>query len=405
MNPHVCGDCFRDESIKQFVYDNAVSDQCDFCGRRKDSPVAAPWNAVLAFIREGLEFYWTTDVDDLPIEPFDDEGRRMIHSYDTEQLLKGDGMIADDTPVLAPIANEAVLQALEQSMPDDWYDRYMTEEEPYGKLILQWPDFVYRVERKSRFFFFTPMKGDSETFEPAQFPTVRLLDELGDLVRKTNLVKIVPARARFFRARQHRLEVPVETASELGPPAHSVAFSSNRMSPAGIVMFYGAYDGQTAKREVCDQGRASVERETELTIGQFETLADIKAIDLTELPPCPSIFDRDNRIMISGIRFLHRFVENLKRSVRKDGKEHLEYVPTQVITEYFRHGFADTEQSAVQGILYPSSIEKAGICCVLFFEADQCGGEPLNPFNSQRRQQWLRLKTDSVEHSKVEKLI
>jgi len=60
----------------------------------------------------------------------------------------------------------------------------------------------------------------------------------------------VAAGERFFRARQHHPE-QILIATKLGPPPASQARSS-RMSPAGIVMFYGANDQETALREVCD---------------------------------------------------------------------------------------------------------------------------------------------------------
>jgi hypothetical protein len=120
-----------------------------------------------------------------------------------------------------------------------------------------------------------------------------------------------------------------------------------------------------------------------------------KILDLTVMPPSPSIFDRDSRATRSGILFLNEFVDDLKQPVMKDGKEHVEYVPTQVVTEYFRHAF-DANGDFVRGILYPSSLND-GVCCVLFFEADQCGGEP-NGVRLKPRAQWLRLDSNSIEH-------
>jgi RES domain-containing protein len=181
-------------------------------------------------------------------------------------------------------------------------------------------------------------------------------------------------------------------ANSVRPPDSKARFS-NRMSPAGIVMFYGAQERETALREVRDTGRAD---ETELTVGSFKTVADLKIIDLTRLPPSPSLFDRDNRAMISGIRFLHRFVEELKQPVIKDGREHVDYVPTQVVTEYFRRAFADVERKPVQGILYPSSVHSGGTCCVLFFEADQCAEEVIFPQFKPRTLQ-MNFEEGSIE--------
>ena len=348
----------------------------------------------MAFIREGLESWWTTDVNDLPIEPFDEEGNPVLPSYDTRWLLEGEGMIALENAVPSPIGCEAVLEALDQAIPDVWYDRSLTDKDQFSALVLQWSDFQYRVLRRSRFFFSTPLKGSSEIFESDQFPTADLLDKLGSLVRQTNLVMPLPSGTSFFRARQHRPEDQINTGGSLGPPPFPKARFSNRMSPAGIVMFYGAQERETALHEVCDVCRIG---ETELAVGRFRTVAAFNVVDLTRLPALPSIFDRENRAMISGIRFIHRFVEELKRPIIKDGREHVEYVLTQVVTEYFRHAFLDKDDKPVQGILYPSSVSSGGICCVLFFEADQYTEEVILPQFKPRTLQ-MNFVDGSIEH-------
>jgi hypothetical protein len=78
----------------------------------------------------------------------------------------------------------------------------------------------------------------------------------------------------------------------------------------------------------------------------------------------------------------------------KDGREHIDYVPTQVVTEYFRHVFKDGDGQPVKGILYPSARQDGGVCCVLFFEADQCGGKP-DSIILRKRDAWLELDKNS----------
>jgi hypothetical protein len=244
------------------------------------------------------------------------------------------------------------------------------------------------------------MQGDDANLEPPEMPTAKILEELGEIVRRGQLVRILSSGTRFFRARQHSPDHPVRSSCELGPPPRKIrkALCANRMSPAGIVMFYGASDQNTALREVYDPRRAY--DEPELTVGQFVTTADFGIVDLTNLPPVPSIFDRGHCTLRSGIMFLHRFVEKVKLRVTKDGTEHLEYVPTQVVTEYFRHVFRAADGSVVRGILYPSSIKDGGVCCVLFFEADQCSDQRDGRFD--RRSRYLQLDTDSIEHFSAE---
>jgi len=55
-----------------------------------------------------------------------------------------------------------------------------------------------------------------------------------------------------------------------------------------------------------------------------------------------------------------------------DGYEHIEYVPTQVVTEYFRYVVPEIAIYKIDGIVYPSAKEGGKNCCVLFFDNDEC---------------------------------
>ena len=146
------------------------------------------------------------------------------------------------------------------------------------------------------------------------------------------------------------------TPSRLGTCPRDKAKQANRMSPAGIPMFYGANDALTAVREV---GFLSANQYA--TWCAFETSQASTVIDFTGLPPVPSMFDPE----MGGIRrlliFLHRFVKQLSDRIRPDF-EQIDYVPTQIVTEYLLriHGGG----GAVDGLLYPSSL--TGEVCAVF---------------------------------------
>jgi hypothetical protein len=238
---YVCADCFNDKAIKTFVHTKAIRSECDFCNSQSTSPHAAPWSCVLALIREGIESCWTD-------EPGCEVDFPGVPSYSTEQVLENAN---------SPIKNESVLEALLLALHDQepWYGRFFGGKGRFDKLVLEWDDFLYHVIQKSRFFFFVPKAGDDNLFEPPEMPTVDVLDALGDLVRATHLVRMLPAGERFFRARQHAANQHLETAAELGPPNHETAIYPNRMSPSGIVMFYGATEQLTALSETYDPSR------------------------------------------------------------------------------------------------------------------------------------------------------
>jgi hypothetical protein len=106
---------------------------------------------------------------------------------------------------------------------------------------------------------------------------------------------------------------------------------TNRMNPAGVPMFYGALDRNTAIVEVRSN------QPTAASIGEFELLHEIRVVDLTALPPARGIFANGARYEKAAIGFLHQFMEDATLPIERDGREHIEYVPTQIVTEYFRH--------------------------------------------------------------------
>lgn len=127
-------------------------------------------------------------------------------------------------------------------------------------------------------------------------------------------------------------------------------------------MFYGAFEAATAEAETReppgDTGRV-------LSVGRFEVARDLHILDLSVLPPIPSIFDEDMSALRPGLIFLRKFAEDVARPIEKDGREHIEYVPTQIVTEYFRRVFTQPGEPALDGVVYRSS-RADGACCVLF---------------------------------------
>lgn len=89
-------------------------------------------------------------------------------------------------------------------------------------------------------------------------------------------------------------------------------------------------------------------------------------IDMTALPELPSIFEEDVAPRYDSVRFLRRFAEDIVLPIELDGREHIEYVPTQVFTEYLRYAFPGRRPD---GLVF-SSARASGRNYVLF-----CGPE------------------------------
>lgn len=64
--------------------------------------------------------------------------------------------------------------------------------------------------------------------------------------------------------------------------------------------------------------------------------------------------------------FLEAFVSAISVPVKGDGSEHIDYVPTQVVSEYFAKAFQLEDETRLDGMLYPSSVAPGGKNLVLF---------------------------------------
>jgi hypothetical protein len=189
-----------------------------------------------------------------------------------------------------------------------------------------------------------------------------MLDALHDIVQESAMIRSIPVDRIIYRIRAHKNTEECTTRETLGPPPSDKA-PTNRMSAAGVSVFYGAFEMATAVAEA----RVSMppEREWVLTGAAWQCTRPLQVLDLSELPPVPSIFEA-SREWRGAILFLREFVKSISAPVVHDGGEHVEYVPTQVLTEYFRKEVSAPDGSPLDGIVYPSARRRGGRSLVVF---------------------------------------
>lgn len=126
-----------------------------------------------------------------------------------------------------------------------------------------------------------------EAQRTGEVPPALVLQEVGHLLERLGVcLRILPPGFGLWRARMHPEGEVLATASDLGTASREHAKQANRMSPAGIPMFYGAIERDAAIREV------AVRSENKLaTSGRFETSRPCIVVDFTRLPETPSMFD------------------------------------------------------------------------------------------------------------------
>ena len=356
--PFICDRCISDEDLKAWVRLHAEAPVCEFCSRRaRKRPIAADAELLVAHIAECLGQEFEDAAEMVPYESA--EGGYQAHWMTTEELLQ-------DEAGLEPI-NGAAWEYIVRSLPDyAWVQVDVFSLHPYDTLRYGWQNFAEAVKHKHRYLFFERPTGDLDEFQHDEIRPENMLDALGHVLRNVGLVRTIPAGTRLFRVRAHRSDERPSIFADFGPPPLERAVYANRLSPAGVSMLYTAEDAETAIRETFRPRQ----RRGHYTVAELELEDEIPIVDLTALPASPGMFtpgtDRNSR---AGVHFAHAFARDVSQEVVKDGREHVEYVPTQIVTEYLRYRFA-SQSDRVVGMRYRSCRMTGGCNVALFASYD-----------------------------------
>lgn len=347
----VCLNHFIGDDLRSAVKDRLTEPACDFCSRTGGTaePIAVPIETVADVVMGAIRRIYEPALDVLY---FDDD---FTARYDTSEA-------ADE--LVAYELEEEPFDALKEILLEDTWC-----EDPSGLtrdivLMTSWESLRRQVMHHQRFVFLTGLAEKvTDGLHEQYMSAAALLESLGRCVQQTGIVRTLPAGTLLLRGRL----MPSGTtrssvdASSLGSPP-LVKAAANRMSPAGISMFYGSEDEATVLAEIAahHDGSPSV-----ALVGSFRALRELTIVDLTAIPP-ERIFD--DQLDFRVVRFLKHFALDLSRPVALDGSGHVEYVPTQVATEYLRYALG------VDGIRFSSSLT-GGANVVLFVGPGSCCDE------------------------------
>jgi hypothetical protein len=372
---NVCAGCFEDPDLRNWIEDRDGDPGCDFCGQH-DFPTAS-FDDLIEFIGERIKTFYSQANENLSYDS--GEGGYQGITYDTWDIL---------------------FDAFELDLPRDEHDQLRTslvepfnEFEPWCEydparldddesMIMDWERFAQVVMYERRFFFHAHGETDRHDWDDSLSPR-ELLRAIARNIDGRSLVRAQPPGFQVFRARRRRRGQRFTTAAELGPPPRNRALQSNRMNPPGIPMFYGAENGELAIAET---------RARRYSLGRFETTRKIRILDLAELPKTPGVFSTVGRDDIMAMRFLHAFSRIIIAPVEHEERTVLDYIPTQVFTEFLRD--FKLEGGRIHGIRYGSATGVAGANVVLFATQEDVSSRG-------REQEKTLLRFTGAEHGRL----
>ena len=357
----VCKYCIGNEHLSQFVYLNGSRIKCGFCGKIANCVTI---ESLCGEIIEAISF----EYEDANGCMSWDKGFVGATTWYTNELLYD---LNEDMQL-----EEKVLDAVCKNVHDiTWCQMNPYSLRRHKEHHYMWQSFCEMVKHRTRYVFFRMPERYNHDMEESPY---LILDHIAEAADKLGLFKTIKAGEHFFRGRIHKETEYVSSPSRLSSPPDNKA-KANRMSAEGISVFYGADNAETVLDEISTDALCFA------TVARFRSLCDFNILDLTAICKFsnPSLFDKEVGQYREQIAFLHALEEDLTKPIKGEHERNaIEYVPTQVIAEYFRY-LHEVKGKPIDGIAYRSAENDTGTCYVLFINQYQCLPDPPYPDKQQ----------------------
>lgn len=347
---NVCTSHFDDPYLNKIIEKYGKEGKCSYCGR---TGIVCSMQDLMEQVSWKIHMYFD-DINDSSLlyadSFYDDEneiipGFKRVGEYiapketeyfeSTWDLMDDLGLVTDDDELNKDIEDVFTTQ--------EWIERDILHEDYRRALLNKWKQFANAVTRSRRFTFlatpeFLPLVQGDEDNDGKD-----ILSSLKEIIIVQKLVRTLKEGSTLFRARRVKDKEKDYYFNDITAAPDAVA-SDNRMSPAGVSLFYASFTEKTAVDECVG------EKTDPVLLGEFVTKKDLRVLDLTRIPG-PS-FWMDNW---QENQFLHSFNREITKQLDPDDKNLLQYIPTQVFTEFLRYMFVDSKGNKLDGMIYGSS--------------------------------------------------
>lgn len=353
IDKFVCVSCVEDEHLQQLITSSLTGEGCDYCDSSSQEIMAAPVEAIMEAVSGTLKTYYNSiEASGFPRG----DGYRIEDWVTTEQALYSLPFDVNSA-LFSDVVNSFVNQSWIETANGWWGSSHQS-------VILEnaWQRFSIEVKEKSRYFFSQPENKADPFLDHENISALSLMDAIGKGSEDLGLITPLIMNSRYYRVRSGPGYFKY---SDIGPPGVGVA-GSGRMNPEGISYFYLADNELTAIVET------RLSDGEEASLATFEISSELKVLDFTQTMQEPPKFAPNSYYLSEMIKFLREFVSQIRKPVGKASS--LEYIPTQVLSEYFAKVFRCEDGSKIDGFIYSSATSSIGNNLVLFPESHASNG-------------------------------
>lgn len=349
---HICSKCVNESGLRDYVESQEGSEECAFCGNQGEDVATAPTEEVIDYVIQQILLHYEDPANSVGYAS--SEGGYLLPTMDSQELLEEVGLERADEDFIGMLIDRLDNECGIWTKQDPYASSY------HEQLGYDWEAFSREVKNRTRFTFFLSSPKQMRDGDTAVEQAFEVLYHIGHIAEVAQTFIDLDTNTPIYRGREHDSSLTISEARDIGSPPDADAKQS-RMSPAGVSMFYGALDIATVTAELQSAGKT-------VTVGTFKPRRRLYLADFSRSSWEASIFGYETTTEYDAAVFLNRFAREIAQPIIRDDRVHIDYVPTQVITEYFRFLFPK-EHTKIDGIAFRSSLHSGGINVVLF--ADQ----------------------------------
>lgn len=340
----VCANHINDNFIRKFVNKNGTKAKCTYCSKINR---VIELSELLKLIVVGINYL------------FEDPNEFKYYDDEAETGFDGDNFYFEelfferlDLEILNEKLSNDIFEHLNNTSLYYLKDEYGSHSEYLSDL---WELFKTTVKHRARYvFYYENIFNKYNLSDP-----INILNDVQKSIQDFQLFRKISPSENLYRCRQHSLENEIKVENNISSPPDNCCITNNRMSAVGVSMFYCSFNEQICIDEAVNT--INYPKPYYYTTCYFKNKFELNLVDLTNLPTIPSIYDEKNNKYRDTIFFLKEFLEDISKPINPSDSS-IEYVPTQIVTEYIKFNPA----LKADGIVYPSSRNKSLENIVLF---------------------------------------